>query len=401
MGLPGWRTGTVTGHVFGFDPDRNPLTYSVSTPPAKGTAVIDAQGRLVYAPTEEARHAAARADATDADKTDLLVVTADDGRGGTRTFEMTVRVRPENERPVAVGSIGRPDKTTGTISGVVSALDSDGDALMYTVSETTKGTVVVNSDGTFVYTPTNAAEQGVWREPFRITVSDGHGGAEEVDFPPQNIRLERDVTITNTPPTVWSHTSAATRAGAVTGRVFGYDREGNPLTYSVSTMPAKGTVVMNTRGTLTYLPNAEARHAAARPDATEADKSDSFIVHVDDGNGGVRNLEVTVKIRSANSAPVAVGSVGSPDPATGQIRGVVSALDTDGDVLSYKVSETSRGSVVVAQDGSFTYTPTRVPVAGRGVVREPITVTVYDGHGGSDDVTFPVQYIPVRSIHLG
>ncbi|PRC44144.1 hypothetical protein C6A85_000000101725, partial [Mycobacterium sp. ITM-2017-0098] len=82
VGTPGWFTAKVTGRVIGSDPDRDPLTYFGSTSTAKGVVVVNAQGRFTYTPTDEARHAAAKTGATEADKTDSFVVTIDDGNGG-------------------------------------------------------------------------------------------------------------------------------------------------------------------------------------------------------------------------------------------------------------------------------------------------------------------------------
>ena len=69
------------------------------------------------------------------------------------------------------------------VTGTVTATDSDGDTLSYTgPTSTAKGTVVVNSNGTFTYTPTDAARHkalaggAAAKDSFTVTASDGYGG---------------------------------------------------------------------------------------------------------------------------------------------------------------------------------------------------------------------------------
>jgi YVTN family beta-propeller protein len=61
----------------------------------------------------------------------------------------------------------------GTVRGAVYASDADGDELSLTASDPANGEVVVNSDGTFVYTP-DAGYVGP--DQFTVTVSDDTGG---------------------------------------------------------------------------------------------------------------------------------------------------------------------------------------------------------------------------------
>ena len=80
------------------------------------------------------------------------------------------------------------------------------------------------------------------------------------------------------------------------------------------------------------------------------------------------------------SAPPTDGTavLDPPQPGTGVITGRVTASDPDGDPLVYSAPPaTAGGSVAVAPDGTFVYTPN----AG-GVLADGFTVTVDDGRGG-------------------
>ncbi|MGV0790808.1 Ig-like domain-containing protein [Mycolicibacterium sp. XJ1819] len=182
-------TGVVKGTVTARDADRDKLTYEGSTTTAKGTVVVDSRGRFTYTPTAEARHAAAADGATATDQTDSFTITVDDGHGGTVAVPITVTIKSVNTRPKARATVGTPDASSGIVTGTVSATDNDADTLVYTASPTTKGDVVIDSDGTFTYTPrlaaqlaagANGARTSDTTEKFTITVDDGHGGTTTV-----------------------------------------------------------------------------------------------------------------------------------------------------------------------------------------------------------------------------
>ncbi len=71
-------------------------------------------------------------------------------------------------------------------------------------------------------------------------------------------------------------------------------------------------------------------------------------------------VTVNVKIGAANVKPTRATAIvtASPDPRSGVVTGTIGAVDADGDVLSYTAGTTTKGTVTLNADGSFTYTPT-------------------------------------------
>ena len=411
VGTPDAGTGVVTGVVTASDPDGDAVTYSAPASTAKGAVVIDAAtGEFAYTPADAARHAAAAFNATNAERSDSFTVTITDAKGSTTTAVVTVAISASNAAPIAgIPVVGSPDELTGVVIGSVSATDADGDALTFSGSTTTaKGSVVVNSDGEFTYTPTEAARHQAASEgavavdladSFTVTVADGHGGtattAVNVAISPVNAAPVAGTPVVGTP-------DAST--GVVVGTVTATDADGDALTFSGSTTTPKGSVVVNADGGFTYTPTATARHAAAGDGAEAADLTDSFTVTVADGFGGTTTAVVTVAVSPANTDPVAgTPTVGTPDASTGVVTGSVTATDADGDVLTYSGSAaTAKGSVVVDADGGFTYTPTvdaRNDAASAGATgadrSDNFTVTIADGHGGLASVPVTVPVSPV------
>ncbi len=216
----------------------------------------------------------------------------------------------------------------------------------------------------------------------------------------------------NRTPTLAPTQTAQGPAGEISGTLNATDADGDPLTYSVDAKPAHGTLALDSTGHFLYTPDNASLHNGA---------TDAFTVTVSDagasthfhGFAGLLNMltrgrlgssghtvtrTVTLNVAPVNAAPTATASVGTPDPATGVVRGQVTGSDADSDPLSYKTSATpTKGSVVVGPDGSFSYTPTAAArhtaasLSATAAERaDSFTVTVADGHGGSVNVRVAV-----------
>lgn len=410
---PSWSTGLVRGSVTGRDADRDALTYDVVGATEKGgTVTIDERGRFVYTPSDAARHAAAATGAPDALKTDSFTVAIDDGHGGTVDVPVTVRIRPANARPDnAAVTLGSPNDD-GAVIGTVTATDADNDDFALSgPTSTSKGSITYDSaTDTFTYTPTLAARQaasnpraGSWTktDTFTVTVNDGHGGTDTVRVRVTIAELDNE-----NPVNGEFDTDAPTANGTVAGNVTADDPDDDPLTYSgpASGLSAKGAaVIVESDGDFTYTPTAAMRHAASANGIPPEDRQDTFTVTVSDGNGGTLSVPVTVDISPANAAPVGSFSAGQPDSSSGLVTGTVTSTDTDGDTRTYggpaSGLSTHGGTVSVnTATGVFNYTPSaaaRQAASGTpGTDVDTFTVTVNDGHGGTDDVEVTVTIAP-------
>lgn len=408
VGSPGLFSGVVTGRVRGSDADGDSLTFAGSGSTAKGSVVVDAQGRFTYTPTAAARHAAAKAGATEQDRVDSFVVTIADGNGGVTPVTVQVQIRPLNARPQSSGSVGLPNGTTGQVGGAVVTDDDDDDTFTYSPSTPAKGSVVFNEDGTFVYTPTQAAREAagdrdarssVRRDSFTVSVDDGHGGVDTVRFTVQIAAIDNDAPVAGPVTT----NAPGSFTGSVTGRVTATDADGDRLTYTGSATTEKGRVTVSSSGRFTYTPTAAARHAAAADGAAAGAKTDTFDVTVTDGFGGSVVVPVTVTIAPKNAAPriTRIGA-SSPNAASGVVTVTVSGRDSDGDTLTFSgPATTAKGTLVKNGDGTFTYTPTeaaRIAAGAAGAPRATLTdtveITVTDGHGGTDTASVTVRIAP-------
>ncbi|RYX78251.1 tandem-95 repeat protein, partial [bacterium] len=294
----------VNGTITATDADGDPLTFTTTTPPTNGTVVLRPDGTYTYTPN------------ANFNGTDSFVVTVSDGKGGTTTVSINVTVTPVNDVPVATTPVNLTTTKNTPVSGKIDAIDIDGDPLTYTVgTPPTNGTVLVNPDGTFTYTPNNNYSG---TDSFTIVVSDGKGGTTTVT-------VNVNITPTNVAPVATSPAVTTAEDTPVNGTITATDADGNPLTFTTSTPPTNGTVVLRPDGTYTYTPNAN------------FNGTDSFEVTVSDGKGGTTTVTINVTVTPVNDVPVATTPVNVTTPKNTPVTGKVIATDVDGDPLTYTV----------------------------------------------------------------
>ena len=153
------------------DPENDPLSVISNTQPSNGTVAINPDGTLTYSPN------------TGFSGSDVFEYTISDGQGGEDTATVTVSVGsppppppPGEQPPVAVDdSASTAEDTEVTFSVTANDFDPDGDldvGTVIVVSGPSNGSVLVNADGTIVYTP-DADYNGA--DVFTYTVADSGG----------------------------------------------------------------------------------------------------------------------------------------------------------------------------------------------------------------------------------
>jgi VCBS repeat-containing protein len=321
------------------DVDGDPLTVSLVSGPANGTLTLNADGSFSYLPT---------ADYTGSDSFTYSVTD------GTETTEATVTltVNPVNDAPVAVADEYATDEdvelTVDAAGGVLANdTDVDGDPLTVSlVSGPANGTLTLNADGSFSYVP-SADFSG--SDSFTYSVSDGVETAEATVTIAVNPVNDAPVAVADEYATDEDTELTVDIAGGVLANDT--DVDGDPLTVSLVSGPANGTLTLNADGSFNYVPSAD------------FSGSDSFTYSVSDG---VLSSEatVTIAVNPVNDGPVAVAdgySVNEDETLTVDLAGgvLVNDTDADGDPLTVSlVSGPANGTLTLNADGSFSYTPT-------------------------------------------
>jgi len=158
------------------------------------------------------------------------------------------------------------------------------------------------------------------------------------------------------------------------------DANGDALSYTIATQGAVGNATITPPS---LNPNVPALVQYVTTQTTPIG-TDSFVVQVDDGKGGVATLAVNVNVVAPpNQPPVANNDVSTfnTSPGTGLITTNVLLNDSDpnGDALTVSAfTQPANGRVAVAGVGVFSYTPN---VGFAGV--DTFNYTVSDGRGGA------------------
>src|SRR5204862_110094 len=157
------------------------------------------------------------------------------------------------------------------------------------VSGPANGTLALNQDGSFTYTP---ASNFNGADSFTYKTNDGTVNSNVAT-------VSITVAAVNDAPVAVNDSYTATEDTALTiapPGVLGNDTDvdGNPLTATVVTLPAHGTVTLNANGSVTYTP------------AANFNGSDSFTYKANDGTVDSNVATVSITVAAVNDAPVAV-----------------------------------------------------------------------------------------------
>ena len=258
----------ASGTLSASDQDGDVLSYRIATNAARGTAVITnaSTGTFVYTPNLNAYG------------TDSFTFVANDGTADSNAATVAVTITPVNDPPIA-----NPDTATtrpGTsVTIMVLANDTDpenGALTAVLVSRPAHGTLTLNTDGSFTYTP---AADYIGPDSFTYKANDG-----ALDSAPATVSIA--VTAVNAAPVAMSGTIVVAAGGFVDGALVATDADGNALTYEIVTAPKKGTVQLNAaNGLFRYSANPGAKG------------SDSFTFRVSDGTVYSNTAKITVTIR--------------------------------------------------------------------------------------------------------
>ncbi|MBM7702908.1 Ig-like domain-containing protein [Metabacillus iocasae] len=315
----------INSVVMGSDIDGNPLTYSLQIGPTNGAAIVNLDGTFTYTP------------ALNFNGVDTFTVLVDDGEGGTAVSTITVTVNPVIDPPVGPDEIMLTTLEDTPVTSEVGAFNPDGGLLTYTLEDSpTVGTVVINSDGTFTYTPN---ENVIGSDSFSILVTNEQG-----EFIIVNVVVM--ITKVNDPPVVPDYAYTTSEDTPFSGEVVAFDVDGNPLTYSLEAVPINGTVIVNVDGTFTYTPNLNFNGV------------DTFTVLVDDDQGSTAISTITVTVTAVNDPPIGPKELFFIILEDTDLNSQIVAFDPDGDSLTFTLdSSPSLGAVFINSDGTFTYTP--------------------------------------------
>jgi gliding motility-associated-like protein/uncharacterized repeat protein (TIGR01451 family) len=295
---------------------------------------------------------------------------------------VTISVNPVNDPPTALDDDYVTSEENAISGNVVdNDIDLDGDALdvsIVPISGPVNGSLILNSNGTFTYTPDedfNGIDSFVYQvcdngSPILCVTATATITVDPVNDSPVTVDQE----ISTNEDTVL--------AGDLLNTVT--DPEGDNLVVNSTPLngPDNGTVIINADGTFEYTPD------------TDFYGTDSFTVEVCD-NGtpqACSQITITITVLPVNDNPMGVDDNYTTDediPIRIDAPGVlVNDSDVDLDplfVLSSDNTSVNGGIINMESNGTFSYSP---PAGFSGV--DTFTYIVSDANGGSAEVTVTI-----------
>ena len=271
-----------------------------------------------------------------------------------------------------------------TAANGVLANDSDPDKDPITaqlVRAPTHGTLALNANGSFTYTPTG---DFTGTDNFQYHARDASSNSNTAT-----------ATITVTSPNVapvavndsYSTAEDTTLNVSSSNGVLKNDTDsnGDPITATLSGNVSHGTLTLSATGSFTYTPVAN------------YSGPDSFTYQASDGSLTSNTASVTITVTAVNDPPVAVNdSYSTPrgTPLVVAAKGVLTN-DTDPDspnLTAALASNPQHGTVVLSPTGAFTYTP-----AANYTGPDTFTYRANDGATNSNTATVSITVTPVNS----
>jgi len=335
------------------DQDGDSLTYSwTCTGGSKSSTTV--LNPTYYAPS------------VSSDTTYNCTLTVNDGKGGSASDSLSIRVlnvADANHSPIVNAG---PDITMNENQSVVmaaSASDQDGDSLTYswtctggsksstTVLNPTYYAPSVTSDTTYVCT---------------LTVTDSHGASASDSL---NIRVKNICENTNHAPTVDAGPDVSVNENQSIGMsASASDQDGDSLTYSWTC--TGGSLSSSTSLNPTYY-----------APSVSYETTYNCTLSVSDGKGGSASDSLSIRVLNTTSTNHAPTVDAGPDVSVNENQSIgmsASASDQDGDSLTYSWSCTG-GSL----SSSTSLNPTYYAPSVSYETTYNCTLTVSDGRGGS------------------
>lgn len=278
-------------------------------------------------------------------------VVTDTSSNDSEVQTVNITVTPRNDAPVAVGESFTMNEDNVLATQLLSNdSDIDGDTLSLNttpVTDANNGTLILNTDGTFTYTP-NENFHGV--DSFVYEVTDGNGGTAQATV---NITVDSvaDTPIANAD--TYNVSEDGSLSTTLINGVLVNDSDGDGDTLTVNVVPvidvSHGILVLSADGTFTYTPDANFHGI------------DSFTYEIDDGNGGVAQATATITVTGVTD--LTTDSENEIVDEDNPLASTVTTGDstTSGGALSYSlVSGPSHGtfsSAINPVTGAYTYQP--------------------------------------------
>lgn len=342
--------------LTGSDPDNDVLTFAVTTPPLNGTLSGTAPN-LVYTPT------------SNYSGTDSFQFSLSDGIESPVTQTVIISIASENDLPIAQSQSLAVNEDS-SISIVLSALDSDGDVLTYSIVTQPSHGALSGSMPNVVYSPGSNFHGS---DVFTFVANDG---VSDSNLASVNIVVN---SINDLPEISSQPVLTGSEDQLYQYQVIAQDVENDALLYSLTSAPEGMTI--SSGGLITWLPGFDS--AGDHPvsiqvtDAVTASTQQDFVISINNSNR-------PPIIRSSADNFALVGSIW---------QYVIDASDPDGDALTYALDGSLPGLSFDEASRTVSWTPSELEVG-----QYSFSISVTDSLGGATNQVVNLEVVSQYAI---
>jgi len=312
--------------LSGSDPDGDVLIYKIIDQPTSGilSGIVP---NLTYTP--KANYSG----------TDSFTFNINDGTTYSQNEIVTINVSNINDVPTLsfIGNISLGEDADDQIIEL-SASDSDGDVLTYTITNSNADLVTTIIHGNKLTLDLQPNQNG--SSAITVTVNDSNGSSSNQTF-------SLEVSAVDDAPVASSASLETIEDQQLAISLVATDVDREPLTYNLVDTPTYGELSIITDGQLTYTPIAD-YHGV-----------DSFTFQASDGKLLSETATIDITITPVNDLPIAINQNGEKrvefTDLTAEI--LLSGKDVDGDTLSYVIVNPPHLGQLSGKMPSLTYTP--------------------------------------------
>lgn len=307
--------------LTGTDADGDTLTFSVVTGPGKGT-LTGSGANLTYKPN------------ANANGSDSFTFRAYDGAEYSPAATISISITAVNDAPVATArSVSTNEDTPLQIVLSGTDVESSNLSLSYAIVTQPANGTLSGSPPNLTYAPKANYNGG---DSFTFRVNDGTANSA-----PAAVNIL--VNPVNDAPIATSRSVSTPRNTAVAIVLTAGDAEGSPLTYTVMSSPANGTL-SGTPPNLTYTPK------------NDFSGSDSFTFRANDGALNSGNATITIAVANTNRAPLAHGKAVSTMMSKA-VNVELIGTDADANPLSYRIVNSPANGTLSGTPPNVIYKP--------------------------------------------
>ncbi len=376
---------SISGQLKAKDIDNNDeISFSVDNSTGKyGSIVVNADGTYTYTLNNDSPLVQSLGEGESVEEIFEFSVT--DDKGATSTSSITITITGTNDAPTITNTSATINEHASKIEGTLpQAEDVDSnDNHTYSVEDGKGlyGTLIVNADGTYSYvlddnSPAKSLALGdSLEEKFTYEVSDGKGGTATNEI---------IITIQGQNDAPQAENLYVDVFEDLTTELNGYLPEatdsdnGSVVTYIAQDESSEyGQFILNTDGSYQFILNNNNQDIQALSVGDEI--RDRFYYYVTDEHGATSKAFIDITINGTNDAPIASTAKNSVfEDKFEEVQGYLPTIqDIDkNDTTSYiaKTVVTEYGTLVLKEDGSYTYTLD--PVYGQAMSAGAIVIDV-------------------------